>query len=381
MPKRQVTKTEQKLVDSITDERNKYQKLYERQSSELSTLKIITNNLRRQNKALTIDKLLEDKILDAFKAQLSNKSTNINQSNFFCDPKRKKTYAENAVLILSDLHISEQVNNEEIDGLNHYNFDILNYRLNALYEGIANIIKNGLEGYTLESINLILNGDLVTGTIHDELMETNEFIEVEAVILAQKVISEYILSLRHLFPVVNVFGVSGNHGRLTKNVRYKRAWNNWDYLIMKMVESRLDGLPGINFSIPKATTQTFHIGKHKVYIDHGFGIRSWNRIPYYGIHTWANNTQTALISGHLDPVDVFVLGHFHRPAYIEDAGGFVFMNGSMIGTNEFSLKRLHTTSEPSAWFFGLGYHPVKRLTFIYKMNTLSNQKEKDTLWN
>ena len=376
MPK--LTKAEQKLVDDLTLERDKFKNLWEKEASQRSMLQIVTERLGKENKKLLREKSIEDAILDLFGEHIPK--ADIDPKKFFCSGLKDRIYTEDAVLILSDLHISEQVNHEEIDGLNHYNFKILNYRLHELMEGIENIIKNGLAGYSLRSMNLILVGDLVTGSIHDELSETNEFIEVEAAILAQKTLSEYILALRKLFPVVNIFGVSGNHGRLTKNVRYKKAWNNWDYLIMKMAESQLSDLPGINFSIPRSTTQTFWIGKHKVYVDHGFGIRSWNRIPYYGIHTWANNTQTALISGHLDPVDMFVLGHFHRPAYIEDAGGFIFMNGSMIGSNEYSLKKLHITSEPSAWFFGLGYEPAKRLTFIYKMNNLSNQKEKDNLW-
>ena len=383
MSTKQLTRKEKQLIceydQKIEDLNKKYQKVTDAMEIRLSMKDTIIDKLRRQNKQLSIRATVEEEMINIFHNSISTEPS-INQSHFFCKEPTGKVYTEDAALFLSDLHLGERVISEEVDNTNHFSYDILTHRLKNLTKGISNIISNGLGGYYLPSITLALVGDLVTGSIHDELTETNEFVDADSMIVCQKLLSEYVLGLRKLFKTVNVVGVSGNHGRLTKNVRYKKAWNNWDYIIMKMVEDRLSGLPGINFKFPKATTQIFNIGKHTLYIDHGFGIRSWNGIPYYGLKKWANNIQTRLIKSKKVPIDTFVVGHFHQPGYFEEAGAGIFMNGSLIGPNEFSIKRLYSASEPSAWFMGFASDPVKRVTFRYKMNELSDQEERDRYW-
>jgi len=63
------------------------------------------------------------------------------------------------------------------------------------------------------------------------------------------------------------------------------------------------------------------------------------------------------------PIDYFCLGHFHAANALDGIGSKVFMNGSLKGVDEFSLKQ-----------FGSGHHPSQLLlTFHEKYGVTGTQ--------
>lgn len=343
-------------------------------------LKSRYSRLQSKYSALMTGHILEKDILSYFRSQLDMMDP-IDTSGLKLaeiPSRKKKRFEEEAILPLSDMHLGEIVIPGEIMDLNCYNLRILEHRLDKMVNDVKIITERALSGYRIGAIHIPLLGDIVSGTIHEELLETNEFVAVEMCLEAQRVITETILKLRQIFPKVYVYCVSGNHGRLTKKMSFKRGWNNWDYLVGKQIEMQLqhvDCADSFIFDIPKSTTLVAEIGKHKFLFDHGHGVRIWNGIPYYGLKRFATNNQTSLLTCHRPTINHFLVGHFHKSSKISFGGADFFMNGCLIGTNEYSMKKFSEAVAPTTWFFGIEPDHQEHITFMYELNRL-NKSEK-----
>jgi len=326
--------------------------------------------------ALLAGHILEDDILGYFTNKIDSMDPIVTDHLKLHDitkAKKDNRYDEEAILPLSDFHLGEIVIPEEINDLNCYNLEILEHRLGKLVEDVQKITMRALSGYRLQTLHVPLLGDIVSGAIHEELVETNEFVAVDMCLHAQRVIVETLLKLHEIFPKINVYSVSGNHGRLTEKMRFKRGWNNWDYLVGKQVEIQIkhsDCADNFTFDVPKTTIMSKKIGEHNFMFEHGHGIRMYNGIPYYGINRYATDNQVSLLDSHRSTIDHFIIGHFHQSAKIPISGASFFMNGSLIGTNEYARNKLHKSANPSVWFFGIVPRQKGRISFMYELNEL-----------
>ena len=142
----------------------------------------------------------------------------------------KKITSEEILLLLSDPHIGEVVNPDEMAGINEYNFDIYKQRMDFLGSNVINITKGKLVGYNFETLNVAMLGDMVTGQIHDELVETAEGTIIEWCIGGALVMAQFYLDLAQHFKHIQVHCVVGNHGRMHKKPRFKHRYVNWDYM-------------------------------------------------------------------------------------------------------------------------------------------------------
>ena len=134
-------------------------------------------------------------------------------------PEVKKTN-ETLVLLLGDTHIGETVDKEEVMELGEYNFDVFARRMKFLAQSIKSITVKKLTGYTIDKLIIMMMGDMVTGTIHDDIMTGGESMVVQ-VLQGAYVTAQFILEMQQLFPEVEVEGVLGNHGRLFQKKRYR----------------------------------------------------------------------------------------------------------------------------------------------------------------
>ena len=214
---------------------------------------------------------------------------------------------------------------------------------------------------------------MVSGIIHEELVETSDGTLMDWLIDGSSVIAQGIRQLACEFPSVRVEWHFGNHGRVTQKPRFKRRWVNYDYLLGHMVSLQLAGQDNVTFTNHRSFWSLTEVQGHHLLNLHGDNIRGWGGIPLYGVNRAVANL-SALLSSQRRTFDVVNLGHFHQTALLERVDCDVVLNGSMIGGNEFSYGALFTGSKPRQVIYGM--HPERGRTWQYALD-LSNGDSHD----
>lgn len=240
------------------------------------------------------------------------------------------------VLQWSDLHAAEVVSYESMSGLNEFNWEIMLQRHQTLARALRSFQKN--RPYPIEELVILANGDMVTGDIHDELRETNEENIAEATIRLGYDSAEWIArELAPLFKRIRIFGVVGNHGRISKKPEFKNASKNWDWILYKFLEVRLAEFDHITVEVPSAFEQLVQVYDKNLLVWHGDGVpTNMPGVPWGGI---TRRTKELFDTWMAKDVYVhhFAVGHYHEANVVGQKR--ILMNGSIKGPDEYSLKR------------------------------------------
>lgn len=185
-------------------------------------------------------------------------------------PEKPKSSSATIKVILSDTHFDEVVNPDEVDGLNAYNRDIAEQRLERWAQNIIKVSRHYLSGMKYDGLVLSLGGDIFSGDIHEELKETN----ADTILGSLLHWSEHIASAIHLlheeFGNIHVVSVVGNHGRTSRKPRAKlRAKTNFDWLLAKMLERHYAGNDKVTFQIPDGADALIKIYEYGHLLTHG----------------------------------------------------------------------------------------------------------------
>jgi hypothetical protein len=145
--------------------------------------------------------------------------------------RSKSKHYEVPVLLQSDQQIGEEIVFEETGGVNAYNFDIYQSRLEHLEDRVLDILGNHQTADFPELVVLSL-GDNVSGVIHPELQKYGHQHVIDQVYLGALTEALFLYRLKQLggFERIRFIGVTGNHGRLSHEKESKRYYKNFDYL-------------------------------------------------------------------------------------------------------------------------------------------------------
>lgn len=272
---------------------------------------------------------------------------------------------ETVVALVSDYHIGEVVSAEETGGVNAYDMDIFRERWQYHVDSIGGICLGKLTGYDFPVLHIVGLGDMISGLIHDELVETSDSTLMDWLIEGSWVLAQGIRQLAAEFPEVRVDWLFGNHGRVTQKVRYKRRWVNYDYLLGHMVATELRDVGNVTFTNHKSFFALINVADHNLLALHGDQIKAWAGIPWYGI-TRATTNLSALLKSQRKTFDLVALGHFHNAGLLDRVDCELVLNGSGIGGNEFSIGALFTSTAPRQVIFGV--HPERGRTWQYAID-------------
>ncbi|WP_372966609.1 hypothetical protein [Marinobacter sp.] len=271
-----------------------------------------------------------------------------------CPPKwlySKKKGSDRAIAtaMLSDTHFDEVVNPERINGVNAYNRTIATMRLQKFFENTLSLCKDYCGGIDIEGLVLPLGGDMVSGNIHEELLETNEEPIMDTVLYwSAQIIAGIEMLLTH-FDRLYVPCVTGNHGRNHKKPKAKsRAKDSFDWLIYKLVERHFENSPEIAFNIPLETDARWNVYNTRYHMTHGDQFRGGNGIAgifspiMRGHHKKMTREQSVQT-----PFDILIMGHFHQ---LIDLGSVV-VNGSLKGYDEWTASMNFNFEAPQQAFW------------------------------
>lgn len=266
-------------------------------------------------------------------------------------PKTGGKDERSVILHLSDIHYGETVLLEEMDGANRYDSQIAELRLSRFFHKAAGLMTDHWSGPKPQEIILCLGGDLISGMIHAELLETNYPAIPTAVREVAEIIAGGIVTLRQKVGCpIRVYGVPGNHGRMTVKPHSKgRAAGSFDLLVMDFTEAAIRGTKaesGVTFFRTMSPDAYFSVYGWQWLLTHG------DTMGGRGGGTGFIGPLANVIKGHrklIDtswrsgrPVHYVLTGHFHTTGKTS----FGWSNGSVIGYGEYA-RDLRADPEPA----------------------------------
>lgn len=274
-----------------------------------------------------------------------------------------KPSVETMVQMWSDWHAGENVSREGMRGLNEYNDATFKARLQRVLETHLSI-KQRLEaggGWRFESCVIGANGDFVSGTIHELEKHSDHPNIVACVYDTGMALGGAIRDLAAHYPSVEVFCTSGNHGRFpdARKVQQKEPTRSWDTLVYLFARESVKDIPRVTFHIPDSYSVAFDIYRWRFLQTHGHDVKSWGGIPWYGLNRLVSNIN-ALEANRGSLIHHYLFAHHHSATSLPHASGESFVNGSLIGANEWVLNALGKNDRPTQVMFQV--HPEHGVT-------------------
>lgn len=276
-------------------------------------------------------------------------------------PSKKAAFSnrkEAMVLLVSDVHMGEYIDYDQMGGRNSFDKNICAKRLERLFNGVVKMGTTHWSGPLPGVLYVILGGDLISGEIHDELAKNNDLLSIPAVReLATHLISGLELLLKSFDCEIRVVSVPGNHGRTTRKPEAKNfVLTSYDTLVAWLVESWFVGRSEkrITFSAPPSGDALINICGWNFLFTHGDRIGSRGGAGMVGpVATIARGMQRLIQDYASDQtvVDYIMIGHFHTPVELEQG----FTNGSLSGPSEYSRSGRMRNHPACQWLISV--HP------------------------
>jgi len=270
--------------------------------------------------------------------------------------------AEIALLFQSDEQWGEVIKREEMGGLNAYNREIASARYKRLIETTIKCCLPPHSASAPPNFYYLMGGDSLSGSIHEELAETNDLSSIPAVKDYCSHVRWGIETLkRELGCPIRVIRVPGNHDRLTKKPRHK-GYNehSLDTIISWHLEMLFENDPDVTFFIPAENDAYFQVYDYNFLLTHGDMMGTGGGTGYIGAVAPITKGHRKMVETYLQagkPVDYVLTGHFHTAVETE----YGFGNGCLPGFSEYArLKIRAKPSAPVQWL--LHIHPDHGVT-------------------
>lgn len=267
------------------------------------------------------------------------------------------------VVLASDWHVEELVTAESVAYRNEYNLAIADDRVKRFFQAIAwNIEHQRASGWVvIRDLLLWLGGDLMTGYIHEELVESNQLSPTETILwLLPRLEAGIRMLLDRLKLDRIVIPCSfGNHGRTTQKPRISTAYSNsYEWLMYHTLALRFEGNPRVRFEITASAHQYVEVYGRTIHFHHGDDVKYQGGVGGLGIPLLKAVPPWDLVK----KADVHCIGHWHQ---LRDYGRAV-VNGSLIGFGPFS-QRIRAEFEPpqQAMFYVDSHRGKTMLTHLW----------------
>lgn len=253
---------------------------------------------------------------------------------------------------LSDLHVGEVVRKEEIGGLNEYNPEVFQRRIRRMFAASIEILPRWAADCVLEGVVIALNGDLISGDIHDELRRTNALTAHEQVALATDELAAGILKVAAAFGAVLVTVTPGNHGRSTEKTHAKRmAALSYDTMVGNILARQFADDERITINLAAGPDILFPLFGWSILQTHGDSMGTGGGQGFAGpelpiVRGGKRIKLSGFASG--ERYDIILSAHYHTSSN----PGTVLANGSVVGYSEYA-QRIRGTPEPPMQWLGL----------------------------
>ena len=341
--------------DSLEDRVDLDSRLTRYRTEALSYRRLYNIALQKQHRKNTLIDAIYDATIPFEKIKL-NKPTKPTG-------KRRGESTQTVVAPLTDTHIGEDVDYQQMAGLNSYSFEIFNRRLSGWAEQVLNLVELRRASVPIDDLIVPMLGDMISGDIHDELIKTNQDNVMGQMSRGANLIAQALMYLAPHFKTITVPCVVGNHGRMTRKPPMKDKYMDWDYMLYQWVASFCSNQKNIKFQINTSYMNIFQVYDKNVLIMHGDSASGGGSISTItrvitnlrnvlqfrkGLEPEIADANTHVKEPNLLPTtfDSLMMGHFHRVDEIDIGTGHAIICGCMKGGDEFALQRLAVITKP-----------------------------------
>lgn len=301
------------IEDDLTSERLDE---IDKREAELYKQQVKTrDNLREYRKTLRNEARVEN-LKESFKEAYDNAS-----EMTFSKYKTKHIGEKEAVLMLSDWHVGMEIKNY----WNTYNSEIFEERIQT----IAFKIMKYAEINNIGTLQILSLGDLLSGSIHGTTRLAEEMDVLDQVMYVAKVMKNLLCELSDFGLKIKYLSVVGNHDRVNKIFKEhieKESFNKIvDWYICDKIE---DGVLDAEYICNE--------------IDDGIGYFVINGENCFAVHGHQDNMNNVIMNlimaTDIVPKYIF-MGHYHHKVTISQGNSTVFVNGSLIGVDEYAKNK------------------------------------------
>ena len=250
-----------------------------------------------------------------------------------------------AVVLASDWHLEETVKSETVNGLNKFNIDIAKKRVEQFFQNTLKLVEKEQTSTKIETLVIALLGDIISGNIHEELLENCSMSPIDAIILGENLVIagiQYILDHSKLKLVIPCH--VGNHTRITHKVHIStEAGNSLETFMYHHLQNYFKSNKRVQFVISGGYLSYLQVYDQTICFQHGHAIKYGGGVG--GLTIPANKAIAQWEK--LRHADLYCFGHFHQ---FMDGGNFI-ANGSLIGYNAFAIFIKGGFEKPKQAFF------------------------------
>jgi len=304
------------VIDEYTDtEENEIIKQIKNTEDELYKMKVKTaDKLREWRSCLRDDARIEhllEYIIEASKHIEPNIYNNVQPIEFG---------SNTGILKISDWHIGKDFKNY----INEYNSKISKQRIDKL---IAKTLKH-CKMMNIGELYIANIGDIIDGSIRVTARITQEEDSINQVLKAYQMIKYLIEVLHDSGLKIKYLSTLDNHSRVTSNWKEHIEKENFGKLIdYFLIENLSDKVDFIENKIDD------NIGM--IEIDGKVHVFAHGHLKAHNISSVLKNMSTVIGKR----VDYVHLGHWHSEKGITDAFSKIYINGSLVGVDEFAFNQ------------------------------------------
>ena len=257
-------------------------------------------------------------------------------------------------MLWSDWHVGETVFADQVHGVNRYDRQTTEARIERLVERSIYMATRHVANPQTDHAVLFLNGDFVSGWQHDEHVATDWCTPLEAVRHAIGYLRGAIRRLLQVFGRLVVIGCVGNHGRLfhKKPPAKIQVHQSFDWLVYGALEEAFADEVRVTFATPSTGDYIIKVANTRYLVMHGhnLGVKGGDALIGLVGPMVRGRLKTGRSSASYGrDFDVLVLGHFHDPVWLPANG--VIVNNSLVGFNEYALILRYVATTPSQWMW------------------------------
>jgi hypothetical protein len=266
-------------------------------------------------------------------------------------------------MVWSDWHYGEEINSDEVGGVNQYNSAIARTRATKLVNTTIDLAYNHMGRAKQEYPGAIicLGGDMMGGDIHEELAKTNDRTPEQCVNDLTDILAGCLDTMASKFGKLFVPCVVGNHGRSTKKLQMKqRVFTSYEWIMYCNLERYFKRSKHVQFHIPSETDAFFNVFGHRYILTHGdsLGVKGGD-----GIIGALGPIMRGTMKVHRSEAqigrdfDTAVICHWHQ--YLTLPG--LIVNNSFKGYDEYArlvLRAPYSRPSQALWFT----HPEHGIT-------------------
>lgn len=309
------------------------------------------NAITKKEKTLSLEKRYKESLKEIAKLkdfiEVKNKTLNHHGTYVYKSNNKFNKPHVVAVAPFSDVHAGKVVTLEETFGLNEYNIDICEKRLNCYFNSLVKLITQHGQNTIVDKLIFAPIGDLIDGYIHEEQRMQNELSSIEATIwMKDRLIAgvEFLLSKLDV-PLIEIPFVTGNHSRNTDKMYFSKVTEtSYETIIADALIKHFEHNERVKIHFNKSNIVFIEnvFGK-TLRFEHGHSIKFGGGIGGVTVPIIKAIAKDQVAKKY----DCLIIGHFHQQF---DGGRFI-INGSIIGYDKYAIDHHFEYEEPKQAFF------------------------------